>query len=286
MRTFFWFVKLVGKVIGIALIVLGLMFVGTLVLNLNQPRAEVTEVKAEQPAVAEATPVAPSVTPAPVVVEKNSEPQAPIVATSTCRHVEWLQNAINGTTDTSELLAVIDRDFVASEGGEWSEPGYTVRAGSVFWTDLLKSTPPAYVTRIRTEGNWGAYATAQDYVIPGPNGGGRHMKMCEGVAGIKSMPVAPAAPTVKPTCINPTEITTIVNATDPVASFNSFYEKAGYQYGKSIAAGEKIQPGLFLGTFPKDKIPTGIKDVAKGYIWEVGQEVVSVNGGRWMRSCK
>jgi len=219
-------------------------------------------------------------------------PMTDTVTSNACRHLEWLQNAISGTTDVSELLAVLDRDFAMDEGGQWSESGYTVRANNLFWTDLTRSNPPDYVIRVRTQGNWGVYAATRDFVIPGPNGGGRHMRICEGVGDLslkgKSPAIAITTPTAKPVptdCITDAQIEAITSDADPVAKYNSFFEMEGYKYGKGLAEGDKIGTGFYLGTFPADKIPSTAVNMANGFIWRFTGETV-VYGGRWMATCK
>ena len=90
----------------------------------------------------------------------------------------WFTQALTDTRDVASLLAVADRDFKDMKSvASWSQPGFVVPAGSIFWTDLLTNPVPEYVSRIRTQGNWGFYYTAKDYVVPDPNGGGRFVKM-------------------------------------------------------------------------------------------------------------
>jgi hypothetical protein len=235
------------------------------------------------------------------VVVSEPTTSAAIVKMSTCRHVEWLQGAINGTVGVSELVAVVDRDYMESDGAQWSEPGFTVPEGTVFWTDLFSNALPEGVRVVRTQGGWGVYVTSVAYIVPKPNGGGRFTRICEGIGDIikvssstsvaPSSPVAsaspaPAANKPQPTCVGESDVTAFAAAADPVASFDSFYEKTGYQYGKALVANDKIPVGLFLGTFQMEKIPAGVTDLSKGTLWRVSQEAIAPKGGRWMPICK
>jgi len=79
----------------------------------------------------------------------------------------------------ASLIAVLDRDFSLTDGGQWSEGGYAVPAGSVFWTDLGPGYElPEYVARVRTQGNWGVYRTVKDFTVPSGNPGGRYTRIC------------------------------------------------------------------------------------------------------------
>ncbi len=106
--------------------------------------------------------------------------EAPAPAPS-CRNRTWLDNAIDATNDVPSLISQLDRDFVLEEGGQWSQPGFTVPAGSVFWTDLFDNAKalPDGVEKVRTQGGWGVYKTSVDYVVPEDNGGGRFMRLCK-----------------------------------------------------------------------------------------------------------
>lgn len=121
-----------------------------------------------------ATEAAPEAAAEAPVANDNPTPAAP-----TCRNQTWLDNAISASNDVSSLISQLDRDFRLSEGGQWSQPGYTVPESSVFWTDLFQNKLPEGVTKIRTQGGWGVYKTSVDYVIPADNGGGRFMRLCK-----------------------------------------------------------------------------------------------------------
>lgn len=103
------------------------------------------------------------------------------VTATTCRSTIWWNEALSSTADVASLVAVLDRDFTLTDGGQWSEPGYAVPADSVFWTDLFQNTTnlPANVEPVRTQGGWGVYFTQVEYVVPPPNGGGRWMRLCQ-----------------------------------------------------------------------------------------------------------
>lgn len=108
------------------------------------------------------------------VANDNPAPAAPA-----CREETWLNNAVGATNDVAALISVLDRDFDIAQGGQWSEPGYTVPANSVFWTDLFGNKLPDGVKKIRTQGGWGVYQTSVDYIVPSDNGGGRFMRLCK-----------------------------------------------------------------------------------------------------------
>lgn len=115
----------------------------------------------------------------PTVADEASSTKASVVVPSSCRPQTWVDNAVSATTDTAALIAVVDRDFELADGGQWSEPGFVVPAGSIFWTDLFQNKLPDGVTKIRTQGGWGVYKTNIDYVIPQDNGGGRFTLICK-----------------------------------------------------------------------------------------------------------
>lgn len=122
-----------------------------------------------------ATEAAPAATEAPVAND------TPISAAPACREVSWFENAKSATLDVASLTSQLDRDFVLDQGGQWSQPGYTIPAGSVFWTDLFDNADalPNGVESVRTQGGWGVYYTSVNYVIPEDNGGGRFMRLCK-----------------------------------------------------------------------------------------------------------
>lgn len=130
-----------------------------------------------------------------VIVEKIIEVTPTPVPTSTptatpipptpippppCRSLTWWQEALTDTKDIATLITVLNHDFQLETGGQWSEPGYTVRENSVFWTNLFENVAslPTGVRPIRVEGGWGVYFTTVEYEIPTPNGGGRWMRLC------------------------------------------------------------------------------------------------------------
>jgi len=215
------------------------------------------------------------------VPTEADQTQTPLVLTSdtstACRHTEWFNGAnaaLNTTTDVAGLLAKLDRDYVLAEGGQWSNGGFTVPAGSVFWTDLLKSNLPTYVSRIRTEGNWGVYATARDYTIPSPNGGGRFVRICESVVGIpvqKTAPTPVSATAKLPTCVTSIEVGIITSAENPGKEYDSFFEGKGYLYGKAFKPGETANAGWLLH--------------ANAAVFTT-TEPIKLEGGRGMPICK
>jgi len=233
----------------------------------------------------------PTVAPTPML------PNTP-TSVSSCRHIEWFTDANEGalktTTDVAGLLAKLDRDFQHADGGQWSNAGFTVPANTVFWTDLLNQELPLQVRRIRTQGNWGIYTASAEYLVPSPNGGGRFLRVCEGVAALPAQAnKVPAAVTTVTSadkvaaCITADEVSGILKATDPVVAYNAYFEGKGYRFGKNLGPGEKVRAGFYLGTFPKDSIPSTVTslDKATGFLWQVDAET-QVQGGRWMKSCK
>ena len=107
-------------------------------------------------------------------------PEEEVVAPSAV-DVLYVNEAVADTADTASLIAVLDRDFPGfydqGSGNQWSEPGFTVPAGSVFYTDFLNAGIPQGVTVIRNQGNWGVYYTPNDLLIPAENGGGRYIRV-------------------------------------------------------------------------------------------------------------
>ncbi len=94
--------------------------------------------------------------------------------------------------DVAELLSLLDEAFNDRWfriGGAWTrddvENGGEAMVGPrVFWTDLLDSVTslPAGVSRVATQGNWGAYEVAPGvtFVVQSPNGGGRWIPLDSG----------------------------------------------------------------------------------------------------------
>lgn len=129
--------------------------------------------------------VATNESPATVTEPNPTQENPPVVennpAASACRKGNWLENAKAATTDVAALVSLLDRDFSLDQGGQWSEPGFTVPAGSVFWTDLFDNAKalPKGVAPVRTQGGWGVYVTSVDYVVPADNGGGRFLRLCK-----------------------------------------------------------------------------------------------------------
>lgn len=116
-----------------------------------------------------------------VPAEVSAQINTPAAQAPACREGNWLENAKSATTDVAALVSLLDRDFTLDQGGQWSEPGFTVPAGSVFWTDLFDNAKalPKGVAPVRTQGGWGVYVTSVDYVVPADNGGGRFLRLCK-----------------------------------------------------------------------------------------------------------
>lgn len=215
-----------------------------------------------------------------------------MVVSGTCRNELWVSEAISGTEGAAELIAVLDRDYVMSEGGQWSEAGYTVPSNSIFWTDLFGNVAklPKGVKVIRIQGGWGVYRNSVPYIVPRPNGGGRYMRICESnlvatVSAPVSATVTPSTVMITHTCVSRIEMGVIVGKADFTKEYNSFFEGRGFAFGGSVQPGGKVPVGsFFLGTF--SSIPTGVADLKGGFLWEVTKEIVAPNGGRWMRICK
>lgn len=215
-----------------------------------------------------------TVRPLPTQAPLLEAADVPAITSSACRHVEWFtgpNGALHTTTDVAGLLAKLDRDFLLAEGGEWSNPGFTVPAGSVFWTDLFLHPVPTGVEGVRLQGGWGVYKTTVAYVIPDPNGGGRFVRVCEGVGDTKApvaKPVTSKSP-AKPVCISATEVGAI--GADGKA-YDTFFEKTGYQYGKAFENGQSAPAGWFLHAN------------SRVYKTDAGEKLLE--GGRGMPVCK
>lgn len=207
------------------------------------------------------------------------------VGIASCRHELWLSEAISDTVGVSELVAVLDRDFVPGEGGQWSEAGFTVLAGSIFWTDLFQNVSNLLtgVQVVRVQGGWGVYRTSVQYIVPKPNGGGRFMQICEWQTAPVVSTATPVPTTVPPvttpsvtpatsTCISGLEVNTITNASDPGKEYDRFFEGKGYIYGKSFRPGETVDAGWLVHAN------------AAVFVTKVQQKLD--NGGRGMPICK
>ncbi|OGV96993.1 hypothetical protein A2W24_02620 [Microgenomates group bacterium RBG_16_45_19] len=235
-------------------------------------------------------PAQPVTTQAPVAPPAPSVTEAPANAPTgnTCIAAADFEAKVNSTKTVSELLSELDRDFNLNSkiGGAWTQEmvestnGFTVPAGSAFWTDLFDNikTLPAGVKAVRTQGGWGIYTTTVAYKILLPNGGGRFANICGGET---------PKVTTQSGCASMATMSGIGSASDPVA-FNAFFESTGYAYGMPIAEGGKVPAGYyFLGTFPSTAIPSGVTMVgSSGFVWFVTAEVVAPNGGRAVKACQ
>jgi hypothetical protein len=198
-----------------------------------------------------------------------------------------------GNTDTvSELITQLNKAWEINPevvGGAWTEEqaiaGYTVPAGSIFWTDLYENVNalPAGVTVIRTDGGWGVFKTTVAYRVPLPNGGGRYASIDGRMTEVTTLSIAEATANA---CIDQPDLDKIANADDPIKAYNDYFEAKGYGFGKSLGNGETAPKGsIFLGTFPENAVPTTVHEIAGGYIWAVNENTVAPNGGRYMVFC-
>lgn len=167
-----------------------------------------------------------------------------------CRENLWFNEALRDTQDVATLIAALDRDFTLNDGGEWSEPGYTVPAGSVFWTDLFenRSSLPAGVSAVRTQGGWGVYYTSVGYIVPVPNGGGRWMRLCAVFTTEAPEAVPPEETTSEaaPACQLPNlEDLTVAQA---INTMDLWFEEEGYQFGSEFAIGDTLPSGATFWT--------------------------------------
>jgi len=238
-----------------------------------------------------ATPRPPEPTPAlpPGGITPSPEVKPPA---DTCRGNIWLDEAIVETADVAGLIALLDRDFTLSDGGQWSEPGYTVPGGSVFWTDLFENRTnlPAGVSAIRTQGGWGVYYASSDYVVPVPNGGGRWMRLCDPFTTVPVEPPAgeatepEAAPPVALVCQVP-DLTglTVVQA---IKAMDDWFQEEGYQFGSAFAVGDTLPAGAIFWTNLGEGyiVPSHITPIRAEGNWGVfmtTQAFTAPSGGRY-----
>jgi hypothetical protein len=135
----------------------------------------------------EPTPVAIASTATPNAVNTTVATQPPIILVtnspsdgiSQCA----LQGMINATSSVADLIVSLDNYYgiQAIAGGDWSSPGFVISGPAVFWTDLFENgnNLPSNVSRIRTQGNWGAFLlqSGGNFTIASPNGGGRYLRL-------------------------------------------------------------------------------------------------------------
>ena len=170
----------------IVMVIVVLSLIGALTWSLTRPpkiiekpveKVVVETVVVEK--IVKETVVVEAVTPTPTPIPPTPTPVPPKTRTG-CRNLVWWEEALDDTDDIASLISLLDRDFKAEEGGQWSEAGFTVPNQSVFWTDLLENVTslPIGVSTIRVQGGWGVYFASAEYTVPAPNGGGRWMALC------------------------------------------------------------------------------------------------------------
>ncbi len=176
----------------------------------------------------------------------------PNIDVTNCRSALWMKKAIENTEGVSELISVLDRDFKLSEGGQWSEEGYAIEPGSVFWTDIfhnISSLPDGVVSIRREEGGWGVFLithTSRRYEVPAPNGGGRWMRLCTSLV-VEAEAVAPPAETdTGADCVFP--VLAGKTAAEAVNAMDQWYDSIGYQFGSAFSAGDTIPPESIFWT--------------------------------------
>lgn len=210
-----------------------------------------------------------------------------------CRPNIWFDEAFHDTRDVASLISVLDRDFTLDDGGQWSEPGYTVPEVAVFWTDLFdnRSSLPAGVSAIRTQGGWGVYYTSDDYVVPPPNGGGRWMKLCDALqvpkAAVEVAPVVEVAPTepVAVGCVLPN--LTGKTVAQAINAMDQWFEDTAYQWGSGFAVGDKLPAGSVFWTNMGEGFerPECLKElVAEGNwgVFSTSQKFTAPSAGRYV----
>lgn len=185
-----------------------------------------------------------------------------------CRSLVWWDNAINDTGDVASLISLLDRDFKPEDGGQWSEPGYTVPGGSVLWTDLFENRPIAQA--VQTQGGWGVYYTENDLIVPPPNGGGRWMRLCAPLEIVEAE-VPPEEQTT--TCAIP-DLNGLTVA-DAINVMDLWFEETGWSIGDSFAVGDLLPSGSVfwtnLGLAENAPLPTGITGINHEGGWGVFQ---------------
>lgn len=188
-----------------------------------------------------------------------------------CRSETWFNEALAATNDIAALIAVLDRDFRLDEGGQWSQPGYNVPAGSVFWTDLFGNrwSLPAGVTAVRTQGGWGVYKSSVSYTMPAPNGGGRWMRIC--------------SPTV--TCGIPD--LSGLNTTTAINAMDQWFEKEGYKRGGTFNSGDTLSRNTVfwtnLGDGPLPASVARLNTEGNWGIFQVTTTYTATTAGRYVR---
>lgn len=276
-----------GAILVVLLLVVLFIWPGILM----QPRAEpVTAV--------ETTLEQPESTETPVTATASSEEETPDVSSEThltglCRPNIWFDEALRDTKDVASLISVLDRDFDLRDGGQWSEPGYTVPARSAFWTDQFDNVNnlPEGVYAVRVQGGWGVYYTSDDYIVPPPNGGGRWMRLCSALqvpkAAVEVAPVVEVAPTepVPAGCTLP-DLTgkTVEQA---INTMDQWFEDTAYQWGGTFAKGDTLPAGSYFWTNLGEGFerPECLKElVAEGNwgVFQTSQSFVPPSAGRYV----
>lgn len=219
-------------------------------------------------------------------------PAASAPVDESCRTQQWLDEVLAAGSDVSAVLGQLDRDYNMSDSATWSQPGYTVPANTIVWTDWLPENgiPPG-VRAIRVQGTWGAWFSEAALTVPAPNGGGRYTKLCDGVSVGASasaddhqtgQSAAPAASSAA-TCLTSDQAGQIAAADDQVQAYNDFFEEVGYSFGGTLGQGQSIPiAAFFLGSQPE---PSNSAAQLGGPTWIVSEPATAPEGGRWMQFC-
>lgn len=222
-------------------------------------------------------------------------PAADAPSDESCRSQEWLNEVLAAGTDVSALIGQLDRDFRTSDGATWSQPGYSIPANSLVWTDWLpEGGVPSQVREVRAQGTWGVWYSETSLDVPSPNGGGRYTQLCQGVTvpvSASSDPyqtgqqsAAPAASnTSTATCITSDKAAEIAGNSDPVTAYNAFFEETGFAFGGNLDAGQAVPiAAFFLGSQPE---PANSATQLGGPTWITSGPSIAKEGGRWMQFC-
>jgi len=218
----------------------------------------------------------------------GADNQAP--ADSACRSQQWVNEVLAAGGDVSAVLGQLDRDYSMNDSATWSQPGYTVPANTIVWTDWLPENGiPSQVRAIRVQGTWGAWYAVSAFNVPAPNGGGRFTQLCNGVevgASASSDPYQTgngSVPAVE-LCLTTEQAAAIAGSSDQVTAYNIFFEDAGFAFGETLTSGQNIPQGsFFLGSQPE---PSNNATQMGGPTWTIQANAKAPEGGRFMRFCE
>lgn len=223
----------------------------------------------------------------------GADNQAP--ADSACRSQQWVNEVLAAGGDVSAVLGQLDRDYSMNDSATWSQPGYTVPANTIVWTDWLPENGiPAQVRAIRVQGTWGAWYAVSAFNIPAPNGGGRFTQLCSGVTVGASASEDPyqtgnssgqgAVPQDSSICLTVEQAEAIQASTDQVNAYNAYFEETGFAFGATLSPGQSIPAAaFFLGSQPT---PVASSLQMGDSLWVTSQGSVAPDGGRFMSFCE